>query len=73
MVLTPRGRIIDIRNIDMFDNNLALSRKYAPKCAHLRVYISAPQRTRSKPEQNPSVRTLILTHGACLRNLKLNG
>ena len=21
MVLTPRGRIVDIRNIDMFDNN----------------------------------------------------
>ena len=22
MALTPRGRIVDIRNIDMFDNNL---------------------------------------------------
>ena len=24
MVLTPRGRIVDIRNIDMFDNNLII-------------------------------------------------
>ena len=33
MVLTPRGRIVDIRNIDMFDNNAFK----ANLCVHVRV------------------------------------